>query len=86
MPTAVPAYLVVIARLLEGSEDEVTAHVRRSAYDALCRVIKHHDPRSATHGLEDAGNVILRGISDKERSVRLSAGYVYYQPDPLHIF
>lgn len=65
--------LVIIKNLFDGSDDEVTSEVRRRTYVALTRIIRHHSGKSL-EGWEDAENVIFRGMKDKERSVRLSAG------------
>jgi len=69
----VSPYVTIFARLLEGPEVEVTTQVRRQAYLALSFVLSHHN------GTEDATEVVkllLKGLADADRSVRLGAGYV----------
>ncbi|KAF5387623.1 hypothetical protein D9615_000714 [Tricholomella constricta] len=73
LPTLRPG-LPGVARILEGPEDEVNSEVRRLAFAALAKAIHHHgheyrDVRPA-HVLD----VVFRGLVDRERSVRLSAG------------
>jgi serine/threonine-protein kinase ATR len=70
----VPSLLTVLARLIDGREDEVTPPVRRKTYDVLAQAIRHHE-HGAEEGMNHAANMILRGMADKDRSVRLSAGY-----------
>ena len=70
----VPSLLTLLARLLDGKEDEVTPLVRHKTYDALTRAIMHHDHRTDER-LDHVADMILRGMADQDRSVRLSAGY-----------
>lgn len=70
----IPSFLTVLARLLDGKDGEVTPLVRRKAYGIFAQIMKHQDVRRSD-GLDHAANMILAGMSDKDRSVRLSAGY-----------
>lgn len=70
----IPALLTVLARLLDGREDEVTSLVRRQTYDVLAKALKHHNLHP-DEGMDHVGDMILRGIGHKDRSVRLGAGY-----------
>lgn len=64
-------YLPVITHLLDGPEDEVTPDIRRRVYLALLPVLVHHN---ATEDLEPIVNILLRGMNDSDRSVRINAG------------
>ena len=70
----IPSLLTVLARLLDGREEEVTSLVRRKTYDVLTQAIKHHHLHP-DEGMDHVGDMIFRGIGDKDRSVRLSGGY-----------
>ena len=64
-------YLPVITQILDGSEDEVTPDIRRRVYLALLPALVHHN---ATEDLEPIVGIVLRGMNDSDRSVRVSAG------------
>ncbi|TFK43883.1 hypothetical protein BDQ12DRAFT_199518 [Crucibulum laeve] len=64
----------LISRITEGNAEEVTDVVRRRLYSTLGRIIKHHAVNRTEDGVDNAIQVILRGITDPERSVRSSAG------------
>lgn len=64
-------YLPVIAHLLDGPEDEVTPDIRRKVYLALLPALVHHN---ASEDLEPIVSILLRGINDSDRSVRVNAG------------
>lgn len=68
-----PSYLTIVARLLDGREDEVTTTVRRKTYFLLAKTLNHHDPVSI-EGLDHIYAMVVRGLVDQDRSVRLSAG------------
>lgn len=70
----IPSFLTVLARLLDGKDGEVTPLVRRKTYGIFVQIMKHQDVHRRD-GLDHAANMILAGMSDKDRSVRLSAGY-----------
>jgi len=63
-----------VVYVLDGSEEEVNSEVRRLAFASLARVIKHHSWKHSRDGEANAIDCIFRGLGDKERSVRLSAG------------
>ncbi|KAG6832347.1 hypothetical protein H0H87_001811 [Tephrocybe sp. NHM501043] len=64
----------VVIQLLEGPEHEVTSELRRLAFNALIRVIRHHAIKEDNLRFDDIQKIIFRGLADRERSVRLSAG------------
>lgn len=64
-------YLPVITHLLDGSEDQVTPDIRRRVYLALLPALLHHN---AIEDLEPFVGILLRGMNDSDRSVRVSAG------------
>lgn len=68
-----PSYLTVLARLLDGREDGVTPIVRRKTYIVLAQIVKHHELRTQ-EGLDHIAAMVIRGMIDEDRSVRLSAG------------
>ena len=61
----------MLSRLLHGSEDENTVFVRRKVFDTLGRVIKHSVPNVES---DQAVELIMIGMGDKDRAVRLKAG------------
>lgn len=64
-------YLPVITHLLDGPEDEVTPDIRRKVYLALLPALVHHN---GLEDLEPIVSILLRGINDSDRSVRVTAG------------
>lgn len=72
--SSLPAGLSIVARFLDGPENEVPSGVRRRAYTVLSNAIKHHTITAEREGLVHASNTILRGLADPDRSVRLGAG------------
>ncbi|KAG6812100.1 hypothetical protein H0H92_004400 [Tricholoma furcatifolium] len=63
-----------IIHLFDGSEDEVTSELRRLAFAALTRMIRHNSTDRPNTSFGTSLNLIFRGLADKERSVRLGAG------------
>ncbi|KAF8214176.1 hypothetical protein K438DRAFT_1902229 [Mycena galopus ATCC 62051] len=72
--STLPAGLSVVARFLDGPEGEVPPGVRRRAFSVLSDSIKHHTITPERDGLVHAATTILRGVVDRDRSVRLGAG------------
>jgi serine/threonine-protein kinase ATR len=70
------SYVTIASRLLEGNEDEVTPLVRQRVYETLDRVVKHYPSNEDNDGLTRAGKMAIQGMTDKNRTVRLSAGSV----------
>lgn len=66
-------YFPLIDRLLQGKVEDVTPECRRQVYNALGFILKHHSGKDDVQRLIDP---ILNGMSDPDRSVRISAGYV----------
>lgn len=64
----------VVILLFDGPEEEVTAMVRKAIYTALVRTLRHHASGLGGGRLEHIAEMVGRGMKDKERSVRLSAG------------
>jgi hypothetical protein len=71
---ALDSYTTVVARLLDGPEAEVTAVVRRLAYEVFVPAIRHS--RVGDNGLELVSELVVRDVGDNDRGVRLNAGYV----------
>jgi serine/threonine-protein kinase ATR len=72
---ALAPYLPLISELFKGSEEQVTSHVRRRVYLALCAIYKHH---RGTEQLNSFVELTFRGLDDIDRSVRVIAGCVFY--------
>ncbi|KAH7912967.1 hypothetical protein BJ138DRAFT_1134431 [Hygrophoropsis aurantiaca] len=70
-PLLSAALLNLVIILMDGPANEVTLHVRRHIYRSLSTVIKWS---TLCDELNDILEVIQRGLTDKERSVRLEAG------------
>ena len=68
---SVGQYLPLIRLLIEDTSNEASAEHRRQVYSALGFILKHHS------GLEDLQpfiDLLFGGITDSNRSVRISAG------------
>ena len=70
----IPSCLSIVSRLLEGPGDEVTNDVRRRVFTGFSRVITHHSRNQSLDELDGVIHVIFRGLTDRDRSARLSAG------------
>ena len=70
----VASNLAVIGRLLEGNEGDVTAPVRKGGYDALACIVKHVPSKSAIDDLRSTCELVITGMADNDRNIRLSAG------------
>ena len=70
----VPFLLTVLSRLLDGAEDQVTPLLRRKTYGALVQAVRHH-LIGDDDCLDHVAGMALRGMADKDRRVRLNAGY-----------
>ncbi|KZT71549.1 hypothetical protein DAEQUDRAFT_111495 [Daedalea quercina L-15889] len=67
------AYMAVAIPLLDGAVDEVTPKVRKAVFLSLASALRHHT--SGFGGkLDPISEMIMRGMKDKDRSVRLGAG------------
>ncbi|KAH9948812.1 hypothetical protein B0H21DRAFT_777700 [Amylocystis lapponica] len=82
--STLPVYMLVSVRILEGPAGEVTALVRKAVYDALCRTLRHHAAGFGGGRLEHIAEMIMRGLKDQDRSVRLSAGRALVELVRLH--
>ena len=67
-------YLPAMEALLQGTNDEVTPAVRRGVHKALRPILRHRNEADPGQQVLD---LIFRGLSDKDRSTRLQAGYVH---------
>ncbi|TFK25977.1 atypical/PIKK/ATR protein kinase [Coprinopsis marcescibilis] len=71
-PELVPMYAPVINALLQGdSEYEVTPAVRKAVFKALGVILRHRNEERVDKRTLD---IIFKGLRDKDRSTRLSAG------------
>ncbi|KAJ7581045.1 hypothetical protein C8J56DRAFT_793738 [Mycena floridula] len=70
--------------LLSGTDEQVTSEVRRKTFKALDSILKHH----RLHSREDIDattvGLFIKGMSDENRSVRLSAGTAFITLLELH--
>jgi hypothetical protein len=69
---AIDTYTTVVTRLLDGPEAEASAVVRRLAYEAFTRAIRHS--RIGDQGLESVSEFVIHGVGHSDRGVRLNAG------------
>lgn len=80
--------LSLLSELLVGSPEEVTPVVRGSAYRAILVIVRHHAVYLLANHCTLVLELVQRGVSDKDRSSRLLAGYVlieYWQQVYLSI-
>ncbi|KAI0938155.1 hypothetical protein AcV7_003428 [Taiwanofungus camphoratus] len=82
--STVSAYMSVVILLFDGPEEEVTAMVRKAIYTALVRTLRHHASGLGGGRLEHIAEMVGRGMKDKERSVRLSAGKALIELIRIH--
>lgn len=68
--------LSLLGELLVGSVEEVTPVVRGGTYRALLIIVKHHAVDLLANDCTIVVELVQRGVSDKDRSSRLLAGYV----------
>ena len=69
----VGACMAVAIPLLDGTTDEVTPKVRKAVFVSLASALRHHT--SGFGGkLDPISEMIMRGMKDKDRSVRLGSG------------
>lgn len=71
--------LSLLGELLIGSAEEVTPVVRGSTYRAILSIVKHHAVDLLANNCTLALELVQRGVSDKDRSSRLLAGYVFIE-------
>lgn len=72
----IQSVLSLLGELLVGSVEEVTSVVRGSAFRAISTIVKHYAIDLLTNNCTVALILVQRGVSDKDRSSRLLAGYV----------
>ncbi|KAG6891314.1 hypothetical protein C0992_009195 [Termitomyces sp. T32_za158] len=63
-----------IMHLLNGPDAQVTSELRRLAFAALTRVVRHNSIKEDRDTIDGTVDFIFRGLTDRERSVRLGAG------------
>ncbi|KAG6850185.1 hypothetical protein H0H93_016613, partial [Arthromyces matolae] len=66
--------LEAIVHLLDWPENQVSSELRRLLFAGVAKVVRHHVLKNESEGPDQLANIIFRGLEDKERSVRLSAG------------
>ncbi|KAJ3556801.1 hypothetical protein NM688_g1817 [Phlebia brevispora] len=71
---SIPTGMRVVVALLDGNEKEVTAPVHRAVYDALLRIIRHHTSGFGQAMIEPVSELVIKGMKNSDRGVRLSAG------------
>ncbi|KAF4575250.1 serine/threonine-protein kinase M1 [Pleurotus pulmonarius] len=74
-----PFVQTLLAHLLNGSLDDTDPNVRSRIYDAYNVVIAHDAPIYSKQELEQTLDVLMHGLCDRGRSVRLSAGRALHQ-------
>jgi hypothetical protein len=70
----VASNFATIGRLLEGDEGDVTPQVRKGAYEALTHTVKHVPSKSAIDAMRPTCEMVIVGMADSDRDIRLSAG------------
>ncbi|KAL0950115.1 hypothetical protein HGRIS_010112 [Hohenbuehelia grisea] len=75
----VPTLHPMLQRLLESPEEEVNNAVRRGVYEVYRIVFRHQGDSIAASSHREAFEVLLRGICDKDRGTRLSAGRAFVE-------
>jgi serine/threonine-protein kinase ATR len=75
-----PSFTTALSRLVDGAENEITPSVRAETYRLLGSIIRHDDLQWSPHSREYIARLLHNGLSDPNRSVRLTAGSV-----PLHV-
>ncbi|KAF8638618.1 hypothetical protein AX17_002159 [Amanita inopinata Kibby_2008] len=70
----IAALLRIIELLLQGPQDRVTTTVRQRIYNTLSHAIKHHAEDTNTEQWTRTCSLIMDGVVDKDRSMRLAAG------------
>ncbi|KIJ69878.1 hypothetical protein HYDPIDRAFT_79167 [Hydnomerulius pinastri MD-312] len=75
--STIQSILPLFNALVVGRSAEVTPLVRRSTYRTLSAIIQHHRPNLVANDKHLASEFIQRGLSDRDRSVRLNAGQTY---------
>ncbi|PFH50130.1 hypothetical protein AMATHDRAFT_145857 [Amanita thiersii Skay4041] len=71
----VSAILDLVELLLQGPQDHVTTGIRRQIFTVLSHAITHHDSETGVADWNRASTVIMKGVVDSDRSVRLTAGH-----------
>lgn len=68
------ACVAVLKCVTDGTEQEVTAAVRKAAYNALARALRHQPSTYTGSRLNYALSYTSKGMKDADRNVRISAG------------
>ena len=64
----------IIESILRGPTGQVTTANRRQAYNIVGHGIRHHSDGTSSDDWSRARQIVLKGVVDKDRSVRLAAG------------
>lgn len=75
----VQSVLSLLGELLVGTAEEVTPVVRGNTYRAILSIVKHYAVDLLAKNCTLALELVQRGVSDKDRSSRLLAGYVFIE-------
>lgn len=67
--------IILVECLLEGDDKEVTPAVRKAAFVALARSVRHQTVIYDSTGLRHVAQLAVRAMKDLDRNVRISAGY-----------
>ncbi|KAF8622078.1 hypothetical protein AX15_007222 [Amanita polypyramis BW_CC] len=67
--------LDIIKLLLQGPAETVTTLVRQGSYKILAHGIRHYSDETGIAEWDHTGRIVMEGVVDKDRSVRLAAGH-----------
>ena len=71
----VPTYLQCLAHLTDGKGDILAPEVSRAAQDAMATGLRHHSSGLSPDKHEAVLNFIQVGLRERNRSIRMAAGY-----------
>lgn len=67
----------LFALLLGGRKDQVSVDVRRGLFTTLAKVAMFHHLENELQCAENISSMVLSGMQDSDRTVRLTAGLVF---------
>lgn len=76
-------YLAIVDQLLMGTDTQVPNAVRKACFDVLASVMRHQPIEENDTDLDNIAGMLCRTMSDRQRSIRLSAGSVQLLPSTL---
>ena len=71
-----PVYLAIVDQLLQGTDAQVTSTVRKASHDVIAAILRHQPAEGEDIDLDNVASLLCQTMSDKERSMRLTAGSV----------